>query len=150
MDFNEKTVKKLASLERQIERLKIGERGWSFVPLITPLTSTDFDGDAFSTTAKTKIDLSVKFSVPANVKAVDVYIRTKGSVSSTSIFNFGVSPNDTADSYHVLTKLEGLPDNKYFPKQGICPCDANGDMYYQAYVPSGTMNVIMEIKGYWI
>ena len=29
-----------------------------FVPLTTPLTSTSWDGDARSTTAKTKIDLS--------------------------------------------------------------------------------------------
>jgi len=37
---------------------------------LTPLTSTAWDGgDAFSTTAKTLIDLSAVFGVPAGVKA---------------------------------------------------------------------------------
>ena len=124
--------------------------GYLYVPLATPLTSTDFDGDSFSTTSKTKIDLSDKFSVPAGVKAVDVYIEIKGSASLTSIYNFGVSPNNTAGSYAVVHKIYGLPNDTYFITNGICPCDSNGDVYYQTYVPSGTMNVKMNIKGYWI
>ena len=42
--------------------------------LTTPLTSTAWDEDSYSTTAKTLIDLSEVFGVPAGVKAVMVKI----------------------------------------------------------------------------
>jgi len=123
--------------------------GWHF--LTSPLTSTAWDGDAFSTTAKTLIDLSVVFGVPAGVKAVLVQLlaRDSGSAASTKIF-FGISPNDTDASNPVMAVGRGLPNDTLVYVSGVCPCDANGDIYYQIVASdSGTMDCWIRIWGYW-
>lgn len=118
--------------------------------LTTPLTSTSWDGDARSTTAKTKIDLSAVFGVPAGVKAVLVQLiaNDSGSASSTTFF-FGVSPNTSTNP--VTAVVRGLPNDTPVYVTGICPCDANGDIYYQI-VASGTdtMDCWIRIWGYWL
>ena len=124
--------------------------GWYF--LTTPLTSTAWDGDSFSTTAKTLIDLSSVFGVPAGVRAVLVQLLAKdsGSAASTSIF-FGVSPNDADASNPIMAVGRGLPNDTMVYANGICPCDANGDIYYQVVASgSGTMDCWIRIWGYWL
>jgi hypothetical protein len=119
--------------------------------LTTPLTSTDWDGDAYSTTLKTKIDLSSVFSVPAGVRAVLVQLlaRDSGSAASTTIF-FGISPNNTDASCPVMAVGRGLPNDTLVYVSGVCPCDANGDIYYQIVASgSGTMDCWIRIWGYW-
>ena len=120
--------------------------------LTTPLTSTAWDGDAYSTTLKTKIDLSSVFSVPAGVKAVLVQLiaRDSGSAASTTIF-FGVSPNDVDASCPVIAVGRGLPNDTLVYATGVCPCDANGDIYYQIVASGvGTMDCYIRIWGYWL
>ena len=120
--------------------------------LQAPLTSTSWDGDAYSTTAKTKIDLSAVFAVPAGVKAVIIRIVCRDSDSATDNTLFvGVSPNDTAASLMVVARPGGLPADYIAEAQGICTCDANGDIYYQIDASgSGTMDVWLEIWDYEI
>jgi hypothetical protein len=115
-----------------------------------PLTSTSWDGDAFSTTSKTKIDLSAVFGVPAAVKAVLLRIAAKDSGSSGSdALLVGFSPNNTALSFPVITRPSGLPDDYWADQSGVCPCDGSGDIYYQiAASGSGTMDIFLEIWGY--
>jgi hypothetical protein len=44
-----------------------------------------------------------------------------------------------------------MPNDSYARAQGVIPCDANGDVYYQtAASGSGTLDVSLEIWGYWI
>lgn len=120
--------------------------------LTTPKTSTSWDGDAYSTTTKTKIDLSSVFSVPADVKAVLVQLiaRDSGSAASTNIF-FGISPNNTDASNPVMAVGRGLPNDTLVYVSGVCPCDANGDIYYQIVASgSGTMDCWIRIWGYWL
>lgn len=120
--------------------------------LTTPLTSTAWDGDAYSTTLKTKIDLSSVFSVPAGVKAVLVQLiaRDSGSAASTNIF-FGISPNNTDASCPVMAVGRGLPNDTLVYATGVCPCDANGDIYYQIVASGvGTMDCYIRIWGYWL
>lgn len=120
--------------------------------LTTPLTSTDWDGDAYSTTLKTKIDLSSVFSVPAGVRAVLVQLlaRDSGSAASTTIF-FGISPNNTDASNPVMAVGRGLPNDTLVYVSGVCPCDANGDIYYQIVASGvGTMDCYIRIWGYWL
>ena len=57
-------------------------RGAQWVYLQAPLTSTSWDGDSFSTTAKTLIDLSAVFGVPANVKAIYARVFVNDSASA--------------------------------------------------------------------
>ena len=65
--------------------------------LTTPKTSDSWDGDARSTTAKTLIDLSAVFGVPAGVKAVlvGVSMRDSGSAASTGGCYLILSPVNT-------------------------------------------------------
>ncbi len=123
-----------------------------FYPLTTPKTSTSWDGDARSTTAKTKIDLSDVFGVPAGVKAILVSLIAydSGSATSTTIY-FGLSPNDTSGSLAVFVYPRGVPANTRVVQNGVCPCNSDGDVYYQC-VTSGTnsMGIFISIWGYWL
>ena len=120
------------------------------VPLSAPLTSTDWDGDARSTTAKTKIDLSAVFSVPGGVDAVLAKIVIKDSGSSAASPYFAVGPSSTADENPFIVWLEGVGDDERRSGTATVPCDTNGDIYYQC-VASGadTLDVTLEIWGYW-
>ena len=123
-----------------------------FVPLTTPLTSTAWDGDGHSTTGKTLIDLSSVFSAPAGIKAVKVLIYARDQASSnTSSVYFGLSPNDTDGQWAVVCSPRGLPNDYYAFQSDTCPCDANGDVYYQCVASgSGTLDVHIQIWGYWV
>ena len=126
--------------------------GPQFHPLTAPLTSTAWDGDAFSTAAKTLIDLSAVFSATAGIKAalVRMIARDSGSAAGTGLF-FSLSPNDTAGSTPMMVRLDGLTNDYYAERTGVCPCDANGDIYYQiAASGAGTMDCHIQIWGYWI
>ena len=156
MSFDESMLKRLTRLEREMERLRVGDKADSTafgkpVFLTTPLTSTSWDGDSFSTTAKTLIDLSAVFGVPAGVKAILVRITTRDSGSSSGYCYFGLSPNNTAGSVTIQAYLQGVANDIYITENGVVPCDANGDVYYQI-VASGTdtLDAFIEIWGYWL
>ena len=122
--------------------------GWHF--LTTPLYSTAWDGDAFSTTSKTKIDLSEVFGVPAGVKAVLVLVNMRDSASTTTYSYMYLSPSDTANSGLIFSCDNGKNDG-LVPASATVPCDANGDIYYQVAASGpGTMDVTIQIWGYWL
>ena len=148
-NFDEKVVDRIKRLEREVERLRAKEKQ-VFVPLATPLTSKSWDGDSFSTTGKTLIDLSTVFGVPAGVKAVMVKIalRDSGSAAASCIFQLsGVS----SGTNYSLTAIASPIADRFAYYSGIVPCDANGDVYYQINASgSATMDVYLEIWGYWL
>ena len=120
-----------------------------FVPLQAPLTSTDFDGDSFPTTAKTVIDLSVEFGAPAGIRAAlfRYAIRDAGSaandtwviLSPTNVATTGI----TADCHPV--------DDRWTRGAFVVPCDANGDVYYQIQASgAGLFELSLQIWGYFI
>ena len=120
-----------------------------WVMLTTPLTSTSWDGDAFSTTAKTLIDLSAVFSVPAGVKAVLVRLIARDSGSSGGAYFFGVSPNSTANELVGAVRLGNITNDSVRENTFICPCDSNGDIYYQISASgAGLLDAWIEINGY--
>ena len=117
-----------------------------------PLTSVSWDGDAYSTTAKTLIDLSVVFGTPANIKAVSARIACRDSASvATNNLCVLISPNATDGASPVIARPSGLVNDYFAEAEGICPCDANGDIYYQiAASGASTMDIYMQIWGYLI
>lgn len=123
-----------------------------FYPLTSPLTSTSWDGDARSTTAKTLIDLSAVFGVPAGVKAVLALIQCRDSASSGTATNyFSISPSSSADVHAIITRCSGLPNDYWASEVGVCPCDDNGDIYYQCTASgTSTLDVYLQIWGYWL
>ena len=130
----------------------------TFVPqLLTPLqdtslpyTSTSFDGDSFSTTAKTKIDLSATFGVPANVRAVVLFVTVRDSDSANADYYLVLSPNDTAGSgFHC--KATHSPNDSLHSYCCTIPCDANGDIYYQIAAHGvDTFDVWIEVWSYFL
>jgi len=117
--------------------------------LASPLTSTSWDGDLFSTTAKTLIDLSAVFGAPAGIKAILAEYSIKDSGSSNGTCRLVLSPNNiNMTGVHLM----GSPTNNHFTtSNAIIPCDVNGDVYYQI-VASGTntMTIYIQILGYWL
>jgi len=127
-------------------------RAWipQFVPLTQPLTSTSWDGDSFSTTAKTVIDLSAVFGVPAGVRAVLVYATVRDSDSQNTATYLILSPNSDAGEGPAFMPAY---QNDIWGQSGssVIPCDANGDIYYQIVASgAGTFDVNMQIWGYWL
>ena len=115
-----------------------------------PLTSGSFDGDAFSDTAKTKIDLSAVFGCPANIKAVaaTVSCRDSGSAATSGLFVI-LSPNNTASSGGLACRPSGITNDYVVTASAVVPCDSSGDIYYQVEASgSSTMDVWIEIWGY--
>lgn len=119
--------------------------------LTTPLTSTAWDGDSFSTTAKTKIDLSAVFGAPAGVKAILVRVSVRDSGSAAGNPWLLLSPNDTTNVGALNLRAAGIANDALVDESGICPCDANGDVYYQCVATgSNTLDVWLYIWGYWL
>ena len=125
----------------------------TFIPLTTSLTSTSWDGDARSTTAKTLLDLSAVFGVPAGVKAVLVrlFCADSASASGNSGFYFGVSPNNIAGDMAVVARPIGIANDFRVEAQSICPCNVNGDIYFQCTASGAdTLDVWLYVWGYYI
>ena len=119
---------------------------WKY--LQAPLTSGSWTGNAFSTTAKTLIDLSAVFSVPAGVKAVDVLVSIHDEGSAGGNCYLVLAPNDTADQ-GKFTYCSGLPNDVWHAESHAVPCDANGDIYYQIVASgAGTLDVYLQVWGY--
>lgn len=115
-------------------------------------TSTSWDGDSYSTTAKTLIDLSAVFGIPAGVKMILVRLiaRDIGSAGAGSCY-FGVSPDNIATSLPGSVRLEGRPNDEANESTFPCPCNSDGDIYYQLVATgSGTLDAWIEIWGYWL
>ena len=120
------------------------------VALTSPLTSTSWDGDAFSTTAKTQIDLSSVFSVPAGVRMINAKVEIRDSGSAGNVCWLILSPNDTA-SEGCIIRCTGLPNDTWTSEMMCVPCDANGDVYYQIQASGASaLDAIIQVWGYWI
>jgi hypothetical protein len=140
--------RQINDLQRAYNRIEADESGWHY--LQAPLTSTSWDGDGYSTTAKTLIDLSAVFGVPARVRAVLVRLlcRDSGSAAGGNIYLL-LAPNNTSGSAAVDVWPSGKTNDSWETNTGVCPCDTNGDLYYQSSASgSGTLDVIIQIWGY--
>ena len=121
-----------------------------YVALDTPLTSTSWDGDAYSTTAKTVIDLSAVFAVPAGVYAVDVGVVIRDSASAAGDYWICLGPTNAAGVGRRV-RCSGLPNDSYTNGNFMVKCDASGDIFYQVAASGvGTMDITIQIHGYWV
>ena len=123
--------------------------GYIFVPLTVPLISTSWDGDSFSTTAKTLIDLSTVFGAPAGIKAVKVYVGVRDSDSAGTDTYLVLGPTNDSGSGIPFSPL--TVNDRWYRGGDDIPCDSNGDIYYQIGASGvGTFDVILQIWGYYI
>ena len=118
--------------------------------LTTPLTSSSWllSSGGRSNTSSTLIDLSSVFDVPAGVKAVLVrlVVRDSGAFPQDEKYvSFGPS-----STYYYALSCYALGGDYQSSNNGIIPCDSNGDIYYRVVASgTGTMDVNLEIWGYW-
>ena len=126
--------------------------GYITVPLPTPATSTSFDGDAFSDTARTEIDLSAVFGLPDEIKGVFVRAGARDSGSSGQRCYVSLSGKSGTGGEAVIVDLHtGLPNDAPVQASGFVPCNASGNIYYQIEASgSGTMDIWIEVYGYII
>ena len=149
MDAIVRLTQEIGKLWRAVRKLQVTgfqRPTW----LAAPLTSTSWDGDAYSTTAKTVIDMSAVFGVPANIKAVDLKVAIQDSGSAGALCYIILAPNNTASQGKTFS-LEGVPNDTFRYTSMLVPCDANGDIYYQiAATGASTLDVYMEVWSYWL
>ena len=141
----------MIDLQELLSKIKPFVLGWMqrTTYLSTPLTSTAWDGDARSTTAKTLIDLSAVFGVPAGVSAVLVQVVLRDSGSAANDCYVVLAPVSTP--YGSGVRCSGLPNDTYVNQTLIVPCNADGDIYYQvAASGAGTMDIFLQIEGWTI
>lgn len=149
--------RRIASLESQLRAmphrvLSTIEPSMRFYPLTVPLTSTAWDGDARSTEARTLLDLSAVFGAPPNVKAILVrmWARDSASAATTGLLLM-LGPAGGSTHAALISRPSGLTDNYWAEAEGICPCDVNGDVYYQIVASGvGTLDANIQIWGYWL
>ena len=119
--------------------------------LTTPLTSTDWDGDAKSDEGPTKLDMSAVFTGYPDmaVKAVLLRLAARDDASiGTAGLYFSVGPSAT---YYYALQANPPGADVLSSITGICPCDANGDIYYKINASgSGTCDCWLEVWGYWV
>lgn len=117
-----------------------------------PLTSTSWNGNAYSTTAKTLIDLSNVFGIPAGVRAVEVRIAARDSGSAaSSICQFALYSSDTTTIPSVVCWPSGKANDTLDEGGGVVPCNSDGDCYWScAATGDKTLDVWWYIKGYLI
>ena len=154
MDALEAMQREINQLKRQLEMFQSGNYATTqFVGLGTTarpiLTSTSWDGDSFSTTGKTLIDLSAVFGAPAGIKAALFRVAIRDEASETGDYVLILSPENGGGTGIQINC--GYVNDRYNRGVLTVPCDANGDVYYQvAASGAGTMDVILQIWGYWI
>ena len=141
-------MNELDAIKARLDRLETHEAPtWHY--LTAPLTSESWNGDAYSTTAKTKIDLSAVFGVPAGVKAVDVLVSIHDEGSAGGNCFLALGPTNTADQ-GKFTYCSGIANDAWHAESHVVPCDANGDIYYQvAASGASTLDVYLQIWGYF-
>lgn len=143
-----KLLQEIERLKRQVERLKVGEVGGSWVYLTAPLTSTAWDGDARSTTGKTLIDLSAEFGVPAGIKAALFACTLRDSGSASKDCWILLSTNGD-DNYSGMGAICPPVNDRYGRYSITVPCNEDGDIYYRCQASgSGTLDVFLNIFGY--
>lgn len=136
--------------KEQFKRGISGYTGPHWVCLTAPLTSGSWDGDAYSTTAKTLIDLSAVFGAPPAMKAVllKLQIRDSGSASSRDFIILG--PTDAA-GVGLALECGGVANDSWVSGCLTVPCSADGDIYYQvAASGASTFDVLIQIWGYLV
>jgi len=140
-------AQRVMELERRVDGLVRPEVMRPPVWLDSPLTSASWDGDSYSTTAKTLIDLSAVFGAPAGIKAALFFVGIRDSGSNGTDCWLILGPTNVAGS--GLTADCHTVNDRWKRNCLEVPCNADGDVYYQINASgAGTMDVYLQIWAY--
>ena len=146
----ERMVGWMKDVTRRVERLEaveITSAGWVILPMASALTSTDWNGNARSTTAKTIIDMSAVFGSPENIDALLLRVAVQDSGAGSSTAYIILSENATAHSGVRCVCYPANDRNAYFSV--IVPTNSDGDIYYQTVATgTNTLDVGIVVYGY--
>ncbi len=124
--------------------------GYIFVPLLSPLTSTSWDGDLFASGNNTLIDMSAVFGAPAGVKAYLFSITVRDTSATDTNDCYIAFCNSAGGSPYISVRAAAEP-SKYLSGTIIVPCNSDGDVYYKVNAGSGSsFMVFMNVSGYYI
>jgi collagen type VII alpha len=117
--------------------------------LKVPLSAGSWSGGSYSTTAATLLDLSTVFGVPAGVKGINVRLAARDSAAvGTTGLSVSIGPSAT---YYYNVSVPVIGGNVVNSNTSPCSCDDNGDIYYRIVASGvGTMDIWLEIWGYWL
>lgn len=114
----------------------------------SPLTSTSWDGDSYSTTSKTLLNLNAVFGTPAGIRAVLVRALVRDSASATTDAYLILSPDDTSGS-GISWRCYGRANDAWEDHTAVVPCTSDGNVYYQINASgTNTFDVHIQIHGY--
>lgn len=98
-------------------------RGWHYPD--APIFGANWNGDAKTDSDFGIIDLSVQFTIPAGVKAVQV----RFIISALTADINGMLGSSASNIY--LSQYTQV-SNQLIETDGVVVCDANGDIYFKA------------------
>jgi hypothetical protein len=138
----------IMDITTRLKRIEVQERP-TWIYLQTPLTSVSWDGDMYSSTGPTLIDLSAVFGTPAYIKAVLLQIEGYDTGQAPSnVPYFVVGPNVT---YYYAVTIYPIAGGIWSSNAGISPCNANGDIYFRTSATgAGTLSCWITIWGYLV
>jgi hypothetical protein len=158
MNEYQELVHRIAILERRLDNVPSGDRGWEFVRAdkdgdgdFDPLTSASWDGDSFSTGTGT-INWNSVFGVPSYAKAVELraQARDSGSAAAANCYVW-IAAKSTTSQPALLLRLEGVANDKPRNAGQIVPVASDGTSYY-SLVASGasTLDVWINVVGWYV
>jgi len=145
-----KTVPPNVELLKLAEALESVMPRWVILPQASRLTSTAWNGNARSTTAATKIDMSAVFGTPANIDAVLLRVSARDSGSAAgSAAAYIQFDNAAPDTTSTCVRPGGMANDMIVDAEITVPTDTDGDIYY-ACTASGTntLDVWLLVNGY--
>jgi hypothetical protein len=132
--------------EGDLRKLQDGSlrTGYIFVPLTTPKTSTDWDGDV-KNTGTYDIDSSASpWSLPAGVKAIVIRLAANWGAANSGYYA-ALRPNGQTE----FTSVVKAYFNGYVEMTAVVPVDSNGD-FEVVIGGANTTGVYLQLWGYYV
>jgi hypothetical protein len=124
--------------------------GARFHPLDAPWTHTSWDGDAYSDTAATQLDMSTFSGAPSDTSHIRAYlielIAKDSAAWGTAGLEFSMGPS-SSNAYQIVARPPGAVT---VSQLGIVNTDLQGDVYYTINASgAGTMQCWIRVWGYF-
>ncbi len=143
-----KTVPVNVEITRLADALAAIMPRWVILPQASRLTSTAWNGNARSTTAATKIDMSAVFGTPENIDALLLQVEIRDQNSASTYSWLRLSDGTPLSTGSPAISAPAVND-RWGQAMLIVPTDSSGDIYFDCGASgSGTLDVTIQVHGY--